>query len=263
LAREVLNTVPEWLLAIGFVGVVVALALGGFLLVRRLLPSWRSRDAAEVLLGIAGMGMTLFALVLAFVVVNLYSDYTSASADVTDEANALGAIVQDARAFPAQERLAIGRAVGKYVREVRAHEFEDLANGDSDPQAEATSLAIVDALQAYEPRTATQKAFYSAAATQLDLFLGERENRVAKAGTEIPAPLVALLTFLAVTTICVSFFIKTHRASVDLALVVVVSVIVASGLLTALILQYPYSGSIAVTSDPLTKGPLSRLSQGT
>ena len=38
-----------------------------------------------------------------------------------------------------------------------------------------------------------------------------------------------------------------------------VSVIVASGLLTALILQYPYSGSIAVKSDPLAKGPLSHL----
>ena len=39
-------------------------------------------------------------------------------------------------------------------------------------------------------------------------------------------------------------------------------VIVASGLLTALILQYPYSGSIAVKRDPLAKGPLSHLGPG-
>jgi hypothetical protein len=56
----------------------------------------------------------------------------------------------------------------------------------------------------------------------------------------------------------VSLFIQTHRPSVDVALVVVVSVIVGSGLLTAMILQYPYSGAIAVQSDPLTEGPLSR-----
>jgi uncharacterized membrane protein YjfL (UPF0719 family) len=44
-------------------------------------------DVAEWVLALC------IALVLAFVVVNLYSDYTSASADLTDEANALGAIV--------------------------------------------------------------------------------------------------------------------------------------------------------------------------
>ena len=102
----------------------------------------------------------------------------------------------------------------------------------------------------------------AAAADQLNTFLAERENRVAKAGTEIPAPLLALLIFLALVTIAVSLLIQTHHRAVDLALVVVVSVIVASGLLTALILQYPYSGSIAVKSDPLAKGPLSHLGPG-
>jgi hypothetical protein len=58
-------------------------------------------------------------------------------------------------------------------------------------------------------------------------------------------------------TIAVSLLIKTHHRSVDIALVVVVAV--ASGFLTALILQYPYSGSIAVKSDPLAEGPLSHL----
>jgi ABC-type Mn2+/Zn2+ transport system permease subunit len=105
----------------------------------------------------------------------------------------------------------------------------------------------------------TERTFYSAAAAQLNLFLGERENRVAKAETEIPAPLLGLLIFLAITTICVSFLIRTNRRRVDITLVVVVSVIIGAGLLTALILQYPYSGAIAVDSDPLVKGPLAHL----
>ena len=259
MVRELLNSVPEGLLAVVFVGGVVILAVGASVLVSRRLASWRSRSAAEVVLGVSAMAMTLFALVLAFVVVNLYSDYTTASGDVTDEANALGAVVQDARAFPAPDRRSINRAVATYVREVRTREFKALADGEHDPVADARALAIVAAVQAYEPRTATQTTFYGAAADQLNVFLGERDNRVAKAGTEIPAPLLGLLIFLAITTITVSLFIQTHRPSVDTALVVVVSVIVGSGLLTALILQYPYSGAIAVKSDPLTEGPLSRL----
>lgn len=39
----------------------------------------------------------------------------------------------------------------------------------------------------------------------------------------------------------------------------VIAVVVGAGLLTALILQYPYSGSIAVTSDAFTRGALAQL----
>jgi hypothetical protein len=118
--RDLLNDIPEGVLALVFIGGLVLLTVGAFLLVSRYLSSWRDHGAPEVVLEVAAMGMTLFALVLAFVVVNLYSDYTSASADVTDEANALGALVQDARAFPPEAQRAVNQSVARYVREVRA-----------------------------------------------------------------------------------------------------------------------------------------------
>jgi len=257
--RTLLNDVPQLIVAVVFVGAIVCLTLGALSLASRHLSSWWEHGAPEVVLGVSAMGMTLFALVLAFVVVNLYSDYTSATADVTDEANALGALVQDARAFPPPAQRAVNRAVAGYVQEVRDHEFRALAEGDADPRADARAIGVVDALQSYSPRTETERSFYSAATDQLNLFLAERENRVAKAETQIPAPLLGLLIFLAIVTIAVSFLIRTNRRSVDITLIVVVAVIIASGMLTALILQYPYSGAIAVKSDPFVEGPLAHL----
>jgi hypothetical protein len=169
------------------------------------------------------------------------------------------AVVQDARAFPAPDRRSINRAVATYVREVRTREFKALADGEHDPVADARALAIVAAVQAYEPRTATQTTFYGAAADQLNVFLGERDNRVCQGRDRDPGSPARAADLPGHTTITVSLFIQTHRPSADTALVVVVSVIVGSGLLTALILQYPYSGAIAVKSDPLTEGLLSRL----
>ena len=186
MVRDLLNAVPEWALALAFIGAIVALALGAFRLVCHFLARWRDQGSVEGVLGLAAMVMTLFALVLAFVVVNLYSDYTSASSDVTDEANVLGAIVQDARAFPDADRLAVERAIARYTAEVRDHEFDTLAEGRSDPHANALVVGIVEALQAYAPQTETQKTFYGAATDQLNTFLAERENRVAKAETSIP-----------------------------------------------------------------------------
>lgn len=259
MVRDLLNAVPELVLALAFIGLVVALAIGAFVLARRFLAQWRDQGSVEGVLGLAAMVMTLFALVLAFVVVNLYSDYTSASGDVTDEANALGAIVQDARAFPDADRLAINRAIANYTAEVRRHEFDTLADGRSDPHADALVVQVVAALQAYTPQTETQKVFYGAATDQLNTFLAERENRVAKAETSIPGPLLGLLIFLSIMTIGVFLFVRTHHRGLDMAIVVVVAVVVGAGLLTALILQYPYSGSIAVSSDPFTKGPLAEI----
>ena len=184
--RSILSDFPEWLLALLFIGAIVALTLGAYALVSRFLPDWRNRENLEGIRAVRG--------------------------DVDD---------------PVRAR---ARVRGRQPLR-RLHE----------------RLGVTDE---------------AAAADQLNTFLAERENRVAKAGTEIPAPLLALLIFLALVTIAVSLLIQTHHRAVDLALVVVVSVIVASGLLTALILQYPYSGSIAVKSDPLAKGPLSHLGPG-
>jgi len=145
--RDLLNDVPEWVLALCFVGVVVLLTLGALALVLRFLPVWRSQDAVEPILARPTPGR-----------------------------------------WPSSRRCSPTR-------------------------------------RAPPP----SRRFYGAATDQLNVFLAEREKRVAKAGTEIPVPLLALMIFLAIVTIAVSLLIKTHHRSVDIALAVVVAVVVASG----------------------------------
>jgi Na+/proline symporter len=258
LLRSLLNSLPEWALALLFIGGVVLVTLGAFRLVQRFLQSWRDTSSVEGIVAVAAMVMTLYALVLAFVVVNLYNDYADASTDVIDAANALGAVVQDAQALPGGDRNNVERAVTRYIGEVRAREFSRLADGNRDPAAQRRASDIFVAAQRVTPATETQRVFYRAAADQLNTFLAERENRIAKAGTSIPPPLLGLMVFLGMVTIAVFLLIRTHHASLDIALIVTVAIVVASGLLTALILQYPYSGSIAVQSDTFTHGALSQ-----
>lgn len=257
--RELLNSIPESLITLIVVLVVVLMTLGGLALVCRFLPGWRTTTSVEGVIGIAAMVMTLFALVLAFVVVNLYDDYTSAGTDVTDEANALGAVVQDSRTFSPRAQDSIDRAVGRYVVEVRSREFRKLADGSTDPRAQQFVSGVTDAVQAYSPVTPAQSAFYRAAADQINSFLSERENRLDKASTIIPPPLLILLIFLGITTIAISLLITTGHLGVDVTLVATVALVVSAGFMTAVILQYPYSGSIAVSSDPFAHGSLSAL----
>jgi hypothetical protein len=87
------------------------------------------------------------------------------------------------------------------------------------------------------------------------MIVSERESRLDAADTAIPKPLLYLMILLAALTLAMTLLIVTHDKGVDLAIVVTVAVVISSGLFTAEILQYPFSGTIAVSSDPFN-GPI-------
>jgi hypothetical protein len=145
-ARTLLNALPDSALIPLFVVVAVAVALGGLALVRIFLPRWRAEESSQVVLAASAIVMTFFALLLALVIVDLYTGYKEASGDVTKQANTLNKIVQDAGAFPVTQQTAMKRAVAEYVIEVRDHEFPALRAGDEDPriQERLTEISIDD-----------------------------------------------------------------------------------------------------------------------
>lgn len=257
--RTLLNALPDWALIPIFVIVAVGITLAGLAVVRILIPSWRDEASSQVVLAATAIVMTFFALLLALVIVDLYTSYKDASADVTAEANTLDKIVQDSSAFPQPQQQSVKRAVGEYVVEVRDHEFPALKDGQQDPRMDAKLAEISAALQSYQPVSQTQISFYNSATSQVNDLVSERHTRVSGAESSVPGALLALLLVLAVVTLATTIFLKTHNAGLDFTLIVSISVIVGLGLATVLILQYPYSGSIAVSSDPLTEGALGQV----
>lgn len=250
MTRDLLNNVPDWVLASLFIAASIAVALGGWALVRRFLPGWQDAESAGTVVGITAMLMTVFALVLAFVIVNLYSGYVSAEDNVSAEASSLRALVRTAGAFPAAERRRVNRAVAEYVTEVRDREFALLRTGQPDPAARLRLSALFAAIQDYSPATEVQRAFYGSVIGELDGITDERQKRVEAAETAIPRPLLGLVIVTGFVTLASMVLIKTHRVAVDITLLVSIAVVVGLGLLTAVILQYPFSGSLAVSSAP-------------
>ncbi len=250
MVRSLLNNLSDWAIGPIFIAFSVAIALGGWWLMRRFLSGWRARHSAEQVVGVAQMAMTMFALVLAFVVVNLYSGFQSAVESVSAEANSLSTLVRDAGVFPSAERGRIDRAVAAYAEEVRKREFASLRKGRDDSEARRRLALVFSAVQGYSPATESQHAFYGSVVDELNVIAGARQKRVEAAETSIPAPLLALIFLSGAVLLFTSLLIKAHRPSVDVALMVGVAVIVGVGLFTAVVLQYPFSGSIAVSSAP-------------
>ena len=261
LGRDIDNHVADWVLALIIVGGSVILTLLGYALVQRFLHAWRSESSSQTVAGITAMVMTMFAVLLAFVIVNLYNSYDSASANVGLEATSLSDLVRDAGNFAPAARRNIERAVARYVVEVREGEFATLRHGRADPRTAQRLDDLFHAVQSYEPATNAQQSFYRAALDQLHAIADERESRLQAAETVIPDPLLYLLILLAALTLASSLFIDTHHDGLDVAVVVTLAVVVSAGMFTALILQYPFSGTIAVSSEPFESPPLAALQQ--
>jgi len=117
------------------------------------------------------------------------------------------------------------------------------------------------AVESYSPTTAAQQAFYDSATGQLHTIIDQRESRLDAAETAIPGPLLWLLVLLAVLTLAMSLLIEVHYRPLDVAIVVTLAIVISAGFLTVDILQYPFSGSIAVTSEPFDSGALGQLVQ--
>ena len=116
--RGLINDVPIWLLLILVVGAIVGLVLGLVWLIRRLVPATREGFDAEVSSQMLGVVAALFGLLLAFIVVIAYQNYGDTQSNVSNEADALAAIVRDSAAFPPPDSVRVHTAVGAYVRAV-------------------------------------------------------------------------------------------------------------------------------------------------
>lgn len=261
MVRTLLNALPDWALIVSFGAGAVLLAVIGLVLVWTLLPGWTDERSSQVVLGVCAIAMTFFALLLALVIVDLHASYKQASTNVGDEANTLNKIEQDADAFPKQPKASVEKAVAGYIVEVRDHEFPALRVGRQDERAEQKLLQILTALRGYTPVTPSQITFYDSAVSQVNELVSQRHSRVAAADASVPGALVGLLFFLAVISIATSIFLETHHRGLDLILVLSIAAVVGLALSTVLILEYPFSGSIAVSSDPLVQGPLGQLVQ--
>ena len=252
MSRALLNSLPDWALILLFLAVTGLIAFAGFVLIKRTkLAKWRDETSTQSVVGITAIAMTFFALVLALVLVDLYANYKDASSNVTNEANTLINVVRDADAFPRTEEDAVREAVQNYVREIREREFPALRDGNEQHRSPEQLLRLSTVLRHYSPRSQAQISFYNSAVSQLNSLVAERNARVNSANSFVPAALTVLLIVLAVVSLVTALFIKTHHPGLDVVLVVSVGFIIALGLVTALILQYPFSGSIAVSSDPL------------
>jgi len=255
--RWLLNTFSTWELGVIVIGGFVVLALAGLVVFQRLVPEIRkgeSNDVAGVMLGVLA---AIYGIVLAFVIVSLYEDYKKTSGDIRTEASALSTIYRDTRGLAPPVAAKIKLEVGQYIGTVRNEEWRSLRDGRESDRAWQELSAFYTTLQAYEPKTTSQQAFYSEVVGRVNDLVDARRERLNDAEQGIPSTFEVLLVGGALLLLGFTFLFGVGNARLHQAMVISVAVLLGFNLLVALVLDYPFSGQVSVSSTPFVQGALS------
>jgi uncharacterized protein DUF4239 len=256
--RGVINDVPIWLLLFAVVVVIVGLVLLLVWLVRRLVPGVSEGFDAEVSSQMLGVVAALFGLLFAFIIVIAYQNFSDAQSNVSDEADALAAVVRDSGTFPQAQRDPVRNAVGGYVRTVANEEWPRLRQGEDSAHAQAAVAGMYRALQGVDPRSPREVAFYDDSVRQLSTALVARRNRLDSAAGGLPWVVGALIVIGSVVIIGYAVLVGSRRFSFHAIGAGSIALVVGLALVVLVDLNYPFSGDLAVGPGAFKEGTLAQ-----
>jgi hypothetical protein len=256
--RGLINHVPIWLLLIAVVAAIVGLVLLLVWLIRRLVPAVREGFDAEVASQMLGVVAALFGLLLAFIVVIAYQNYGDTQSNVSDEADALGAIVRDSGAFRQPDRDRVRDAVGAYVRAVVDDEWPRMHEGNDSARAWAAVDGMYTAIQRVDPTSPKAVAFYDDSVRQLTTALDARRNRLDDAGGGLPWVIGALLLVGSIIIVGYTALVGSRSFWFHAIGAGAIALVLGLSLVVLLDLTYPFSGDLSVDSEPFRTGALAQ-----
>ncbi|MFD8634707.1 DUF4239 domain-containing protein [Streptomyces sp. NPDC059533] len=254
-----LNNLSTLVIAVLIVGGITGLAVLGSLAARRRFPHLAGGDHNEMV-GIAlGMFGAIYGIILAFVVVTLWTQLENTENIVATEATDLALVVRSADTFPAADRARINQAVGAYAHAVVEVQWPLMRDGR--PSYDATAVQTRDlyaALQAYEPSGPRAETFYAEAVSRVNDVAAQRRARISMAETSLPVLLQVLVYGGALVIIPLTFLFGLRSLKMQLLFVAAVAGLIGFSLLLVVALDRPFAGDLSVTPQPYQEAALSQ-----
>jgi hypothetical protein len=244
--RWIVQNVPAWWLVVLAVVGLPALAVSLQWLIRRRVPSLADgehNDAAGFLGSVVGI---IYAIIAGFMVITLWEQYITAGDTVQNETVSLRDIVQYSGAFGPAAQGKIQQLVVRYANSVATVEWQAMANGGGSPVAQNDFDQLITAIQGLNVQGPAQEAFLNSMLTQVDDVGKERQQRLELSGQNVPAILwlAAILASAVTLGFCLLFGIKSAR--LHYIMVASVAILIGTTLVLILVLEYPFSGTVAV-----------------
>jgi hypothetical protein len=233
---------PSLLLAALIVGIGVTASIIGILVVRRMVPHQKLKSHNDIAGAIFNTLGVAYAVLLAFVVIVVWQGYDKAQDNVYAEANCVIDLARDAVGLPQDFRHEVVQLAGEYLELVVNDEWKTLARGERSMNLQRTAKGLVEAYASYEPKTETEKAFYSASVNKLNELLALRNLRISSSKSGLHGVLWMVLVIGGMATIAFPLFFGSENPRSQMIMTSLLATVISLILFLILAYDYPFTG---------------------
>ena len=246
-----LTTRPLWLSILLLVGLPTLLAMAGPYLIRRRVELSNLRTNNEVAgFKFATVGVT-YAVLLAFAVIVVWEKFSDAENHVVHEAGAAATIYRLADGLGGQAASTVRDSLTGYLEVVINEEWPAMERGGANSAATRALSGVYVAALAYHANDAGSAALFAEVLHQLDDLTQARRARLVLATGIVPEIVWGVLFMGAFLTIGFTLFFGTQNLPAQTLMTGMLSILVFSGLLVIVVIDYPFAGAVQVRPEAL------------
>lgn len=228
----------------------IGLSLLGLMLVRRSLPQRVLEDDHGVVSTKLQVLGTIYAVLLAFMVVVNWQDFEAVTRAVDREAVDLIDVYRDARGFPSPMREELRQRLEQYAERVIADEWRALERDDSSQSARTAFAAIWATFFGFDPQTEAHSVLYSETLRRLNRLSEARHERLHANESMVPGVLWLVLILGAVVTVCFSYFLRARSFILQAVTTAAFAGLITLIIFVILVLDHPFGGAAALNPHP-------------
>lgn len=238
---------------LGFVVVLAStiLAVGGMLLVRRLvdLKTLNSyHEVAGYFLSIIG---TLYAVLLGFVIVDAMNNLQNARMVAEQEANSLCNVFMISEGLSPGCRGRLRFACSKYADAVVTHEWRTMRLGESSTEAVVALMGLWTTVAKFDPVTEGEKNLQAAILEEVSELSDNRRDRLVNSAHGVAPLMWAVLILGGIFTVIFTYFFATASITAQVLMTVIVSITLSLNVFLVFVFGYPFATELGVRPEAL------------
>ena len=235
-----------------FLSVIVAFVLGRIAVVK--FPFENMVESGEGIGSFCNLIGVLYAIVLGYVLVNVYESYSMASERVEAEASLLIDLLRDAEGLPPIQGLILRKATVNYMDSVIDVEWPYMIkNRDYHPETFDRFSAIYKTVKQIKCDSDEQRLFLGEIIVRLNELSATRRERIQVASSRVPDMLWAMLLGVGFVNFSMTFIFPVERPKLRITLLCSTAAVMTFTTLLIFILDRPYNGTLGIKPDSLIK----------
>jgi hypothetical protein len=231
------------------IGFSILFALMGVTFVRRAMHGRIREGHNDVLVPIFLTAGTLYAVLLAFLVIAVWESYGTAKDTAADEASTLATLYRQTKGLPSAQQHQLRGLLRAYTEAVVTEEWPiQAATGGAGPHARKGLGDIYGAYQTMDPKVAASPVGLEFLTTLRTVAI-DRDRRRLQAEEALPAVLWFGLLIGAVIVVGMTFVLYMETTWPHALFSMLMAMLIGTLLLIAMLLNRPFVGPLALTPE--------------